>query len=165
MLISRSLLLGLRKMFFEFGCCRFHDGSTTGASSHAGKRSRKKTFWQLHRITAIDIHLPQLIHKEDSRWPTAKLWPNESENVLASQGRTSKRRKMFRWALAFWLNGNMLVGVWKESPDLPPWPRTKGNEALKEPHVKEFDITGRAMKGWVLVASEGLEGKTAARVD
>jgi len=24
-------------------------------------------------------------------------------------------------------------------------------ESLKEPHVKEFDLTGRAMKGWVLV--------------
>jgi hypothetical protein len=44
------------------------------------------------------------------------------------------------------MNGNMLVGVWKEflivwlSPE-------EGDEALKEPHVKEFDITGRAMKG------------------
>jgi hypothetical protein len=28
--------------------------------------------------------------------------------------------------------------------------------ALLEPHVKEFDITGRAMKGWVLVGPEGV---------
>jgi hypothetical protein len=26
-----------------------------------------------------------------------------------------------------------------------------------EPHVSEFNITGRAMKGWVLVAPEGVE--------
>ena len=34
----------------------------------------------------------------------------------------------------------------------------EGVEALLEPHVKEFDITGRAMKGWVLVEPEGIEG-------
>ena len=28
---------------------------------------------------------------------------------------------------------------------------------VKEPHVSEFNITGRAMKGWVLVAPEGVE--------
>ena len=31
-------------------------------------------------------------------------------------------------------------------------------DALLEPHVREFDITGRAMKGWVLVEPEGVEG-------
>ena len=33
----------------------------------------------------------------------------------------------------------------------------KGDEALKEPHVSEFNITGRSMKGWVLVAPAGVE--------
>ena len=57
--------------------------------------------------------------------------------------------------VGFLLNGNMLVGVWKElliarlGPD-------EGEEALKEPHVRVFDITGRPMKGWVLVAQEGV---------
>ena len=35
----------------------------------------------------------------------------------------------------------------------------QGEEALREQHVKPFDITGKAMKGWVLVNSEGVEGK------
>ena len=26
-----------------------------------------------------------------------------------------------------------------------------------EPHVREFDITGRPMKGWALVEAEGIE--------
>jgi hypothetical protein len=30
------------------------------------------------------------------------------------------------------------------------------DKALSEPHVKEFDITGRPMKGWVLVEPEGV---------
>src|SRR5438128_2701576 len=58
--------------------------------------------------------------------------------------------------IGFLLNGNMLVGVWKESLIVRLGPE-EGEEALKEPHVKEFDITGRAMKGWVLVAPEGVE--------
>jgi len=31
------------------------------------------------------------------------------------------------------------------------------DDALLEPHVSEFNITGRAMKGWVLVAPQGSE--------
>jgi hypothetical protein len=58
--------------------------------------------------------------------------------------------------IGFLLNGNMLVGVWKDSLIVRLGPE-KGDEALLEPHVSEFDITGRAMKGWVLVAPEGVE--------
>jgi hypothetical protein len=28
---------------------------------------------------------------------------------------------------------------------------------LKKPHVREFDITGRPMKGWVLIEQDGIE--------
>jgi hypothetical protein len=50
----------------------------------------------------------------------------------------------------------MLVGVWKDSLIVRLAP-DEGEEALREPHVREFDITGRPMKGWVLVGSEGVE--------
>jgi hypothetical protein len=56
----------------------------------------------------------------------------------------------------FLLNGNMLVGVWKDSLAVRLGP-DEGVEALLEPHVKEVDITGRAMKGWVLVSLEGVK--------
>jgi TfoX/Sxy family transcriptional regulator of competence genes len=58
--------------------------------------------------------------------------------------------------VGFLLNGNMLVGVWKDSLIVRLGPE-EGDEALKEAHVSEFNITGRAMKGWVLVAPEGVE--------
>jgi hypothetical protein len=29
---------------------------------------------------------------------------------------------------------------------------------LREPHVREFDITGKPMRNWVLVEPEGVEG-------
>jgi TfoX/Sxy family transcriptional regulator of competence genes len=59
--------------------------------------------------------------------------------------------------VGFLLNGNMLVGVWKDSLIARLGPE-QSDEALKESHVKEFDVTGRAMKGWVLVAPAGVRG-------
>ena len=58
--------------------------------------------------------------------------------------------------LGFLLHGNLLVCVWKDSLIVRLGPN-EGEEALKEPHVKEFDITGKPMKGWVLVEPEGVE--------
>jgi TfoX/Sxy family transcriptional regulator of competence genes len=67
-----------------------------------------------------------------------------------------EEKKMFG-GVGFLLNGNLLVGVWKDSLIARLGPEG-GDEALKEAHVKEFDITGRSMKGWVLVAPEGVGG-------
>src|SRR6516225_234470 len=67
-----------------------------------------------------------------------------------------EEKKMFG-GVGFLLNGNMLVGVWKDSLIVRLGP-DDGDEALREPHVREFDITGRPMKGWVLVEPEGVEG-------
>src|ERR1700756_909297 len=67
-----------------------------------------------------------------------------------------EEKKMFG-GIGFLLNRNMLVGVWKDSLIVRLGPE-ECEEALLEPHVKEFDITGRSMKGWVLVAPEGVEG-------
>jgi TfoX/Sxy family transcriptional regulator of competence genes len=64
-------------------------------------------------------------------------------------------KKMFG-GLGFLLNGNMLVGVWKQSL-IARVGLEQYNDALKEPNVREFDITGRAMKGWILVAPAGTE--------
>jgi TfoX/Sxy family transcriptional regulator of competence genes len=66
-----------------------------------------------------------------------------------------EEKKMFG-GIGFLLNGNMLVGVWKESLIVRLGPE-EGDEALKEPHVREFNITGRSIKGWVLIASEGVK--------
>lgn len=64
-------------------------------------------------------------------------------------------KKMFG-GIGFMLNGNMCVGVWKDSLIVRVGPE-QYEEALQEPFVGEFDITGRAMTGWVLVAPEGVE--------
>src|SRR5882762_6468145 len=64
-------------------------------------------------------------------------------------------KKMFG-GIGFLLNGNMLVGVWKDSL-IVRLGDEQGEEALLEPHVRPFDITGKPMKNWVLVTPEGIE--------
>jgi TfoX/Sxy family transcriptional regulator of competence genes len=63
-------------------------------------------------------------------------------------------KRMFG-GVGFLLNGNMLVGVWKDSLIVRLGP-DEGDEALKQRHVSAFNITGRSMQGWVVVAPEGL---------
>jgi TfoX/Sxy family transcriptional regulator of competence genes len=72
-----------------------------------------------------------------------------------------EEKKMFG-GIGFLLNGNMLVGVWKDSLIVRLDPDDY-DDALLEPHVKEFDITGRPMKGWVLVAAAGVESDEELR--
>ena len=50
----------------------------------------------------------------------------------------------------------MLVGVWKDSQIVRLDPED-GDEGRLEPHVREFDFTGRPMRNWVLVEPEGVE--------
>ncbi len=66
-----------------------------------------------------------------------------------------EEKKMFG-CVCFLLNGNALAGVWKDrliarlGPD-------EGEAALREPHVRAFDITGRPMRNWVAVEPDGVE--------
>jgi len=66
-----------------------------------------------------------------------------------------EEKKMFG-GVGFLLNGNLLVGVWKDSL-IVRLGDDEGDEALLEPHVKAFDITGKPMKNWILVEPEGVE--------
>jgi TfoX/Sxy family transcriptional regulator of competence genes len=72
-----------------------------------------------------------------------------------SRKRGIEEKKMFG-GVGFLHHGNLLVGVWKDSLIVRLGPDNY-DEALLEPHVREFDITGRAMKGWVLVERKGVE--------
>ena len=65
-----------------------------------------------------------------------------------------EEKKMFG-GLGFLLHGNMLVGVWKNSMIVRLGP-DESTSALLEPNVGPFDITGKPMKGWVMVAAEGV---------
>lgn len=58
--------------------------------------------------------------------------------------------------VAYFLNGNICVGVWKESLIVRIGPDAY-QPTLQEPFVSEFDITGRPMTGWVLVGPEAIQ--------
>ena len=62
-------------------------------------------------------------------------------------------KKMFGGA-AFLLQGNLLIGVWQDSL-IVRLGIEDGAKALTEPHVRPFDLTGKAMKGWAMVDSPG----------
>lgn len=83
------------------------------------------------------------------------------DESLAARIRTALTRKkniaekkMFGGA-CFLLNGHMLVGVWKNFLIARLGPE-QGEKALQEPFVKEMDITGKPMRGWVMVDPEGV---------
>jgi TfoX/Sxy family transcriptional regulator of competence genes len=73
-----------------------------------------------------------------------------------------EEKKMFG-GVGFLLHGNMLVGVWKDSL-IVRLGTAGGDIMLQEQYVKEFDITGRAMKGWVLVEPAGVEDDDQLKV-
>ncbi len=55
----------------------------------------------------------------------------------------------------FLLNGNILVAVWKDRLIARLGPEV-GAAALTQPHVGPMDITGKPMKGWVMIAPAGI---------
>ncbi|MBI2807836.1 MAG: TfoX/Sxy family protein [Planctomycetes bacterium] len=70
-------------------------------------------------------------------------------------------KKMFG-GVGFLLHGNMLVGVWKTSLIVRLGPE-QTDDALLEPHVRVFDITGKPMKGWAMVDAPGLADDAALK--
>jgi TfoX/Sxy family transcriptional regulator of competence genes len=70
-------------------------------------------------------------------------------------------KKMFG-GIGFLLDGNMLVGVWQDAL-IARLGLEQAEQALKQAHVREFDVTGRAMKGWAMVEPEGIENDAQLR--
>lgn len=65
--------------------------------------------------------------------------------------------------VAFLLHGNMSVGIHKDALIVRLDPAT-AEAALKEKGTRVFDITGRPMKGWILIDASALgDRRTLAR--
>lgn len=71
-----------------------------------------------------------------------------------SRKRQIEEKKMFG-GLGILLRGNLLVGIWKDSLIVRLGPQ-HAPAALQGPHVRKFDITGKPMRGWVMVQPEGM---------
>lgn len=64
-------------------------------------------------------------------------------------------KKMFG-GVCFLLHGNMACGILNDELIVRAGPE-KYEDYLKLPHTRKFDITGKPMKGWVMVSYEGHE--------
>lgn len=71
------------------------------------------------------------------------------------------KQKMFGGA-GFLLRGNMCFGIWKDTLILRLG-ESQAQNALTKKNVKPFDITGRAMKGWVMVAPAGIQSEATLK--
>ena len=81
--------------------------------------------------------------------------------TLLGRRRGLTEKTMFG-GIGFLLDGNMLVGVWQASLIARVGPDAY-DQSLKLPHARQFDITGRPMKGWIMVEAEGLDDDAALR--
>jgi TfoX/Sxy family transcriptional regulator of competence genes len=77
------------------------------------------------------------------------------EQLAAERGLAEKA--MFG-GVAFLLDGNMAVGLSGDELMVRVGP-DRSDEALARPHTRPFDMTGRPMKGWILVGPDALEGE------
>src|SRR3954466_2317700 len=60
--------------------------------------------------------------------------------------------------IGFLLRGNMAVGVASTSELMVRVGPEGTEDALAQPHTRLFDMSGRPMNGWILVAGEGVAG-------
>jgi TfoX/Sxy family transcriptional regulator of competence genes len=75
-------------------------------------------------------------------------------------GRIGVAEKKMFGGLAFLLDGNMFCGVHNREMIVRLDPK-KVPGALAQPHTRMFDVSGRPMKGWLLVKPTGLENNRA----
>ncbi len=74
---------------------------------------------------------------------------------IISSWKNTDHKNMFG-GVCHLFNGNMFCGVYKDFLILRLGERN-ANKALALPFVRPFDITGKPMKGWVMVEQEGFQ--------
>ena len=74
---------------------------------------------------------------------------------IVSRWQSTDDKKMFG-GVCHLINGNMFCGVHKDFLILRLG-EDKSSEALKHPYARPFDITGKPMKGWVMITSQGYQ--------
>lgn len=72
---------------------------------------------------------------------------------LISSWKNTDHKNMFG-GMCHLLNGNMFCGVYKDFLIIRLGVRN-ATKALELPFVRPFDITGKPMKGWIMVEQDG----------
>jgi len=86
--------------------------------------------------------------------PYSTTLEDKIEDITVSWDSLEKK-KMFG-GICYLLNGNMCFGVWKDYLIVRMAPELAA-EKLNSDYVREFDITGKPMKGWVMVENGSWE--------
>ena len=74
---------------------------------------------------------------------------------IVSHWENTDLKKMFG-VVCHLLNGNMVCGVYKDYLILRLGEKAAA-QALKQSYTRPFDITGKPMKGWVMVDGQGVK--------
>ena len=96
--------------------------------------------------------------KKESSMAFSQSLADRIRSVL--KHRPGVAEKQMFGGIGFLLHGNLLVGVWQTALIVGPDACVK---TLSQPNVRGLDITGRPMKGWVLVAAEGVDDDSQLR--
>lgn len=64
--------------------------------------------------------------------------------------------------VCFTVNGDMVCGVVKDDLMVRVGPERYG-DALKRPHTRPMDFTGRPMNGYVFVAAQGVQAEPSLK--
>lgn len=78
---------------------------------------------------------------------------------IVAHWKNTNHKKMFG-GICHLLHGNMVCGVYKDFLILRLGAENAAN-ALHLPFVRPFDITGRPMKGWVMIEKDGFAADDA----
>jgi TfoX/Sxy family transcriptional regulator of competence genes len=72
-------------------------------------------------------------------------------------GEDGVREKAMFGGLAFLVDGNMAVGIASTGELMVRVGPDGTDDALSRPHTRLFDMSGRPMNGWILVARDGVD--------
>lgn len=82
-------------------------------------------------------------------------------DLVESLDAETREQQMFG-GIAWMLRGNLLIGIIGDELMVRLDPEM-GRQKLTEPHARPFDMSGRAMKGFILVAPAGCRGDALRR--
>ena len=74
-------------------------------------------------------------------------------DALISSWPDIEKKKIFG-GVCYLTRGNMCFGIWQEHLIVRTDPVT-AQQQLQRDHVRQFDVTGKPMKGWLMVSAEG----------
>jgi TfoX/Sxy family transcriptional regulator of competence genes len=128
-----------------------------------GRRVSASPPWRKRMRSAVATWQPV-----STRHAAGKVMIVAFDEVLADRlrerlhGRDGVTEKKMFGGLAFLTHGNMTVGVHQDDLIVRLDPAATG-EALSGPGVRPFDVTGRPMRGWLLVGGEHLDDEQLDR--